>query len=85
MEEVVRHDPYDGNPSGSFERIIGDVSPGLSISYQILEDLELGAFGLYTSIESSVRLDHDFNLTIRRQTAQDISLRVVEAGFVFMG
>jgi hypothetical protein len=68
------------NPSGSFQRIIGDVSPGLSISYQILDGLELSVFGLYTSIASAVRLDHDFSSTIRRQNVQDISFCMLEAG-----
>lgn len=79
VEQAVRYDFVYTNPSGSFEKILGDAGGEISASYRILSGLSLEVFGSYGETGGAVHLTYGPpSLTIVIE--QEISLRLYEFG-----
>ena len=80
VEQAVRYDATYTNPSGSYEKIVGDMGTGLVLSYRLLEGLHIEGLGLYTMTGGSVRLELPQAPFPSSVTTQDLSLHVMEWG-----
>jgi hypothetical protein len=58
LYEQVKFDPYYGNPKGSYEKIVGDLSVEGVVGYAVMSGLSVNVGGRYTRTGGSCDLSH---------------------------
>jgi hypothetical protein len=82
VEQAVRYDPTYSKPSGSFEKIVGDVGGELCASYRILSGFSLEILGSYAGTDAALELVNEYSSPpVRDMTTQEIFFSVYEVGF----